>query len=65
VFVCICNGITDTQIRAAVARGANSLEALNAGLQVASSCGECACMAQQLIDDEMATLAVSLAHAAA
>ena len=37
MYVCICNGITDKQIRAAVAEGATSLEQLEARLGVASS----------------------------
>ena len=65
MFVCICSGVTDKDIRQAVANGATSLDALNGSLQVASTCGECACMAQQLIDDELSALASSLAHAAA
>ncbi len=42
MYVCICNGITDKQIRAAVARGVGSLEELQDELGVASQCGSCA-----------------------
>lgn len=49
MYVCICNGITDKQIRAAVAEGATSLEQLEAKLGVASQCGSCAEHALSLI----------------
>ena len=65
MFVCICNGVTDKQIRQAVATGANDLETLQSRLSVANNCGECACMAQQLIDEEAASLAGQLAYSAA
>ncbi len=51
MYVCLCNGITEGQIRDAVAGGASSLLALRLELGVASSCGCCADCAQQVIDD--------------
>ena len=41
MYVCICNGITDHQIRDAVADGATSMNDLQQNLGVASCCGRC------------------------
>jgi len=51
MYVCICNGITDKQIRAAVAGGANSLQRLRDELGVASNCGTCTEHALSLLED--------------
>lgn len=51
MYVCICNGITDKQISAAVASGARSLQELRDELGVASQCGSCSDFAMSLIED--------------
>lgn len=42
MFICICNAITEKQVKAAVAAGAHTLSQLQAELGVASCCGCCA-----------------------
>ena len=42
MYICICNGITDRQIREAVKDGAHSLGCLQSRLGVATQCGKCA-----------------------
>ncbi len=42
MFVCVCNAITEAQVRECVAEGANTLEDLQIDLGVASCCGTCA-----------------------
>jgi bacterioferritin-associated ferredoxin len=54
MYVCLCNGITENQIRDAVFGGADSLPELRRGLGVASSCGRCADCAQQVIQETLA-----------
>jgi len=49
VYVCICNSITDRQIRKAVAAGAHSLDELQRQLPVASLCGSCGELADSII----------------
>ncbi|MCB1874561.1 MAG: bacterioferritin-associated ferredoxin [Chromatiales bacterium] len=49
MYVCVCNGITDRQIRAAVDNGAHCLDELRDSLGVASCCGRCADCARRLI----------------
>ena len=51
MYVCICNGVTDRQIREAVASGATSLEDLHDRLGVASQCGSCGEHALSLIHE--------------
>ena len=41
MFVCICNAITDKQIRQAARAGAKDLWALQESLGVATNCGSC------------------------
>lgn len=41
MYVCICNAITDKQIRQAAARGATSVTDLTDELGVAACCGSC------------------------
>ncbi|BBF86031.1 bacterioferritin-associated ferredoxin [Aquitalea magnusonii] len=48
MYVCLCNAVTDSQIRQAVENGATRMCDLRAELGVASECGKCACCANQL-----------------
>lgn len=59
MYVCICKGITDTQIRAAVQDGASSLRELNSALGVASQCGKCGIMARDIVRESLNDLAES------
>jgi len=49
MFVCVCNGITERQIRAAIEDGARTVQELGARLGVASGCGCCSEFAADLI----------------
>ena len=49
MYVCMCNAVTDGEIRNAVALGARSLADLRTTLGVASCCGECAAYADNLV----------------
>jgi len=51
MYICICNAVTDRQIRAAVAAGAASLDEVSMELGVATCCGCCREAAQQVIHD--------------
>jgi bacterioferritin-associated ferredoxin len=53
MFVCICNGVTERQIREAVADGACSLDELGARLGVASGCGTCQEYARQVLHETL------------
>ena len=53
MYVCLCNGITEGQIRDAVSEGARSLRELRQRLGVASCCGKCADCAQQVVRETL------------
>ncbi|PIT20038.1 bacterioferritin [Snodgrassella communis] len=49
MYVCLCNAITDRQIKETVAAGASSLTDLQAQLGVATCCGCCADLASSYL----------------
>ena len=49
MYVCICNAITDKQIRKAAANGVRDLWGLQAELGVASGCGSCKETASEIL----------------
>lgn len=51
MYVCLCQGITDRQIREAVGEGAVTMRKLRLELGVASCCGRCAPHAKQVLDE--------------
>ena len=53
MYVCICNGITDKQIRRAAKAGVRNLWGLQVELGVASNCGSCKEVAMDIIRDEV------------
>lgn len=59
MYVCLCKGITDTQIRAAVQDGANSLRDVRNTLGVASQCGKCGILTRDIVRESLSDLAES------
>lgn len=53
MYVCLCKGITDRQIKAAIDDGANSLKQLRKALGVASQCGKCSAITCELLDEAL------------
>ena len=53
MYVCLCKGITDTQIRAAVEDGASSLSEVRSTLGVASQCGKCGVLTRQIVRETL------------
>lgn len=49
MYVCLCNGVTDKQIRQAIGEGARCIGCLRSGLGVATQCGKCAKTAKQML----------------
>ena len=49
MFVCICNAISDKDIKDEVAMGATTLDCLRDRLGVASQCGGCASYAEETL----------------
>ena len=61
MYVCVCNAITDHEIRAAVDLGARSLADLSSTLGVATCCRRCADCARGVLDEHLASTACSAA----
>jgi bacterioferritin-associated ferredoxin len=51
MYVCICNAITDRQIRKAAESGVNDLWDLQRKLGVAAGCGSCKDMASAILSE--------------
>lgn len=53
MYVCICNAITDREIKDTIAAGANSLTDLKDRLGVATCCGCCADLATSFFSNAL------------
>lgn len=51
MYVCICQAVTEKQLRTAITHGAHSMRALRNQLGVASCCGKCAAAARQILHE--------------
>ncbi len=54
MFVCICHGVTDRDIRNAAADGVCSLDGLGEELKVGTCCGRCSDCASQILHETAA-----------
>ena len=54
MYVCLCNAITDHEIRGAADLGARSLDDLKSTLGVATCCRRCADCARDVLDEHLA-----------
>ncbi len=59
MYICICNPVTDAQLRRAISEGCQSLDDLQTNLGVATSCGRCAESACAILQAEVNKRAVS------
>jgi bacterioferritin-associated ferredoxin len=57
MYVCICNAVTEREIRQAVQRGATRMQQLKRDLGVAGCCGKCAPSANAVLRDELSDTA--------
>ena len=55
MYVCVCNAVTETDIRSAASRGIDSLEALATELNVGGCCGCCCDSAEQCLSTALGT----------
>ena len=51
MYVCVCNAITDKQIRKAAESGARNLKDLQRKLGVATGCGSCTEAASEILQE--------------
>jgi bacterioferritin-associated ferredoxin len=57
MYVCVCNAVTDREIRAAADQGARSLDDLSASLGVATCCRRCSDCARNVLNEHLAASA--------
>jgi bacterioferritin-associated ferredoxin len=50
MIVCVCNEVTESEIRSCVALGCQDLDAVREALGVAGCCGSCADCARNVIE---------------
>lgn len=53
MYVCLCKGITDSQIRAAIEDGASSFKEVRNKLGVASQCGKCGILTREILRETL------------
>ena len=53
MYVCLCKGITDSQIRAAIEDGASSFKGVRNTLGVASQCGKCGILTREILRETL------------
>ena len=54
MYVCICNGVTDRQIREAAEAGCDSVSEMTMRTGAGASCGSCLGLVAELIDEARA-----------
>ena len=64
MYVCICQAVRDSEVRAAVREGCANLDALADELGVGAYCGSCRERAQMLIDEQAPEIIATVQHAA-
>ena len=60
MYVCLCNGVTDREIREVAAAGCRTLPELAMRTGCGATCGSCLEMAQQLLDEVHAVRALDV-----
>ncbi|MBD1550622.1 bacterioferritin-associated ferredoxin [Pseudomonas typographi] len=56
MYVCLCQGVTDGQIRDAIYDGCCSYREVRDATGVAKQCGKCACLAKEVVRGTLAEL---------
>ncbi|WP_114417520.1 (2Fe-2S)-binding protein [Marinospirillum perlucidum] len=52
MYVCVCKGITDQQIKTSIEQGAASMRDLYKQHSLGSQCGKCVCTARELLRNQ-------------
>ena len=61
MYVCLCNGVTEKDIREAAAAGCRSMTELTMRTGAGANCGCCVEMATQVLEEANAVIALPLA----
>ena len=65
MYVCVCNRITDHEIRRAAEDGCHSMRQLGKELGVGQQCGRCTCMARDILREHRNSVDLDLLSALA
>ena len=57
MYVCLCLGVTDTQIEAAVDNGAHTMKQLTSELKIGSQCGKCCQCSKSILNNKLIQIA--------
>ncbi len=57
MYICICHGVTDTQIEAAIDNGSTSLQLLSSELKIGSQCGKCCQCTKRVLNNKLVQIA--------
>jgi len=53
MFVCVCNAVTEKEVRAAIAGGARTRDDVTSRCGAGGDCGSCHHMIEQMIEEEL------------
>jgi bacterioferritin-associated ferredoxin len=59
MIVCVCNNISDREIRQAMEFGITTMEELRGALGVATCCGQCFSCAEDILNEHLAAQAAA------
>jgi bacterioferritin-associated ferredoxin len=62
MYVCLCHGVTDRDIREAAENGVSSMRQLGKELGVGTQCGRCACTARGILRESRSPDYMALAN---
>lgn len=57
MYVCICHGVTDTQIEAAIDDGHRTMKQLTKELKIGSQCGKCCQCSKKVLNNKLMQIA--------
>jgi bacterioferritin-associated ferredoxin len=57
MYVCICHGVTDTQIESAIDNGAHTMKQLSNELKIGSQCGKCCQSSKRFLNNKLMQIA--------
>lgn len=57
MYICLCHGVTDTQIESAIDNGAATMKELTNELKVGSQCGKCCQCTKRVLNNKLLQIA--------
>ena len=57
MYICLCHGVTDTQIESAIDDGATTMKELTNELKVGSQCGKCCQCTKKVLNNRLMQIA--------